>query len=146
MYWGILGLVITASSNWVAGRSGRYYKFDSSIRGLGWSIQNWTTNSVWDPIILMWFIRFFIKDNDLVNWFYVLFSNISMLGPVLLYWVSTALIIVGYAVDTFEYFDLDALLKLVAWIVISFVASYYQEAWIDEIQDLYSGDRFTFQE
>ena len=145
LYWGLLGLLISASGNWAAGRSGRSYAFDSSIRGIGWSIQDWTTNSVWDPIITLWIVRFFIKDNDLINWLFVLFSNISMLGPVLLYWVSTILIIVGYAVDGFEDFGTYGP-RLAAWILVTFIASYYQEAWIDEIQDLYKGDNFTFEE
>ena len=145
VYWGILGIVINFASSFVMGnRGGR--RFDSSIRGLGWSLQRWSIYSVWDPVLLFWFIRFFVKDNDVVNWLYVLFSNISMLGPVLIYWLSSLLILVGYAVDGFEFFGFNELWKWAFQVVVFFVASYYQEAWIDEIQDLYSGDNFTFEE
>ena len=108
-------------------------RFDNSIRGIGWSLMHWATNGIWGPVLFFWFIRIFIKDSELVNWLFVLFSNISMLGPVLIYWLSTVLIIVGYAVDGFKYMDLTSLFKLVVWIFASFLSSYYQEAWIDEI-------------
>lgn len=94
----------------------------------------------------MWFIRFFADENELVNWIYVLFSNFTMLGPVIVYWVSIVLILIGWAVDSFDLVDSDALLKWFTWIVLSFFASFYQVAWIDEVRTVYSGDRWTFED
>jgi hypothetical protein len=86
-----------------------------------------------------------MSDNETVNWLYVLFSNISMLGPALLYWLSWVLIPVGWLANT-DLMDTDAILRWLAWAVLAFIASFFQEAWIDEIQDLYNGDGFTFQD
>lgn len=80
----------------------------------------------------------------MVNWLYVLSSNVTMLGPILLYWVSILLIFVGWAVDWFKFLDVMGVIRLAMWIVFSFFMSYFQIAWIDEIQALYEGDRYTF--
>ena len=86
---------------------------------------NVMTNFIWDPIMILWFVRLFIKENETVNWLFVLFSNVSMMGPYLLYWVSILLIFVGYAIDLFALLDPIGIVKFVIWIMLSFAASYF---------------------
>lgn len=143
LYWGLLGIIISATSNWISGSG---WNFNTELRYIGWSLQKWTTNTLWGPVVLMWLIRFLVDDNETVNWLYVLTSNFTMLGPVLLYWISIIMIVVGWALDGFDYVDSDALIKWVAWVFLAFFGSFYQVAWINEVNKVYTGDNWTFSE
>ena len=66
-----------------------------------------------------------------------------MLGPILLYWLSIILIVIGWIDAGFSGLTGETYLRFALWILMSFVASWYQLAWIDEIRDLYSGDNWT---
>ncbi len=138
VYWGILGLAVEITGTMISG-SGWHFNWDLSA--IGWSIMKYSSLTFWSPSIIMWIIRLFVPNNETVNWLYVLTSNLTMLGPILLYWVSIIMIVVGWIADQSVTFE--AVLKWLAWIVLAFIASFYQIEWIGDIRDLYSGDLFT---
>lgn len=142
LYWGILGLFISSGANAIVG-GGYGWGFYWGIQSVGWSLMRWSTISVWTVPILMWIIRFFLPDNENVNWLYVMFSNFTLLGPILLYWLASILIVIGWIDASFDYNTTETYIRFALWILLSFVASWYQLAWIDSIRDLYSGDNWT---
>jgi len=122
LYWGLLGIALNVASNLIAGSG---WSFNWGIRSIGWSLMKYSTATAWGPVVLLWLIRFFIKDNDIVNWLYVLSSNFTMLGPIILDWLSALLIIVGWGVDSFNTVDVEVVLKWFAWIILAFLSSFY---------------------
>jgi len=101
---------------------------------------------MWGPVILLWILRFFLEDNETVNWLFVMTSNFTMLGPILLYWLATIMIMVGWVTDNDIMFTGRWVGKFFLWVLLTFVASFYQISWIDSIRDLYSGDSWVFEE
>lgn len=139
LYWGLLGIFIGVGANAIVG--GSYgWGFYWGIQSIGWSLMRWSTTTVWGPAILMWIIRFFVPDDENVNWLYVMFSNFTLLGPILLYWLASIFIIIGWIDLKFSGLGADQYIRFALWILLSFAASWYQLAWIDEIRGLYSGD------
>jgi len=71
-------------------------------------------------------------------------SNFTMLGPILLYWVATIMIMVGWISNHDVMFTNSWIGKFIMWVLMTFISSFYQISWIDEIRNLYSGDSWTF--
>lgn len=121
--------------------------WSTDLKYLGWGIASLSANLLWGPVFVLWGLRFLLEDNSTVNWLFVMFSNLSMLGPVLLYWLAAVLIPAGWILDSFgTTFNWKTLLKWMGYLAMSVVTSYYQEAWIENIRDLYLGDGWTFEE
>ena len=96
---------------------------------------------------MFWILRnFVVDDNEDVDWLFVLSSNLTMLGPVIIYWVSIVLIPVGWVLDGFDTINTDQFVRYAAWVILAFVSSVYQIAWIDNVRAVYNGDQFTFEE
>jgi hypothetical protein len=140
-HWGILSIAVQVASSIIAGGG---FSFETSISMLGWSIMKWSSVGVWFWVTIFWLGRFFVgEDNEDLNWLFVTSSNFTMLGPILLYWVSIVLIPIGWAVDGFDLVSTSSIIEWVAWIFVAIIASFYQVAWIDDIRTLYSGDNWT---
>ena len=103
LWWGILGILISGISGAIAGGDG--FALEGNLGALGWEIMNIFGSGLWGPSILLWIVRLFVKDNDNVNWLFVLFSNITLLGPILGYWVAVILIPIGWATDSSAYYS-----------------------------------------
>lgn len=73
-------------------------------------------------------------------------SNFTMLGPILLYWLATIMIMVGWVTDHDIMFTGRWVGKFFLWVLLTFISSFYQISWIDSIRDLYSGDSWVFEE
>ena len=137
LWWGILGILVSASSGAIAGGDG--FSMQGDLGALGWEFMNIFGSGLWGPSILLWIIRLFVRDNDNVNWLFVLLSNITLLGPVLGYWLAAILVPIGWATNT-DYYSTNALIRWLCWIVVAFFASFYQVAWIDDVRAVYTGD------
>lgn len=130
LYWGLLAIAVQVASSLLAGGG---LSFNTGISTIGWSLMKWTSAGVWFWVTVFWLGRLVLgEDNETINWLFVLTSNFSMLGPILLYWVSIVLIPVGWIADS-NFFDISSLLKWISWIFVAIVASFYQVAWIDDI-------------
>lgn len=144
LYWGLLGIGTSVAAGAITGGGGYWTLSYDGIGALGWQLMNLFSSGLWGPVILFWLIRFLVDDNDNVNWLYVLFSNLTMVGPILAYWISVVLIPIGWVVDGLDLVTASTVLKWTAWVFTAFVVSFYQVAWIDEVRAVYSGDRGTF--
>jgi hypothetical protein len=78
---------------------------------------------LWTPVLIIWVIRFIEETNPTINWLFVLFSNVSMLGPIFGYWLSILIIPIGWAAE--GSFTWEALTRLFCWIIVSFFASFF---------------------
>ena len=123
IYWGILGLSMMVISTSILGSNSLTISFD--IRDIGWEIMMWLSYTLWLPVVILWLLRIILNDNETVNWLFVLFSNLTMIGPILGYWVSLILIVVGWAVDSFSLVDMAAVINFIIWLFTAFVASWY---------------------
>ena len=120
-YWGLLGLTMITVSSVIAGSDG--FGFTLSISQIGWELMNIFSYVLWVPVIIFWIPRFFVNDNDTLNWLFVIFSNFTMTGPILGYWLSIILVPIGWIsnsiVSPLEIF------RWFLWIVVIFFASFY---------------------
>ena len=65
-----------------------------------------------------------------------------MLGPIIVYWVELALILVGWIFSGFKD-TLRVLLLFIELFVIYIFASIWQWRWIDGVREIYNGDQNT---
>ena len=137
LWWGILGILVSVASGAIAGGNG--FNFHWHFASLGWQLMNIFGSALWGPSILLWIIRLFVSDNENINWLFVLLSNVTLIGPILGYWLAVILVPIGWASDS-DYYSTEALIRWLCWIVVAFFASFYQVAWIDDVRAVYTGD------
>lgn len=111
-----------------------------TLNGIGWKVLKLTVNILIAPAALVAMLRtFFWPDVETVNWLTVLFANIALLGPLGLYWFGVIMIPIGFITG----FSVSALIKWLFIAVVSWAASVFQVAWIDNVRAIYTGSMFT---
>ena len=89
--------------------------------------------------MFFWSVRTFVQ-NDMIDYLYVLFSNLTLLGPIAGYWVTIFMVLIGWAIQKFQ-ITLTEGLALLFWVPISQVVGYMQMIWILKVRFAYSGPR-----
>ena len=108
-------------SSVIAGSDG--FGFTLSISQLGWELMNIFSYVLWVPVIIFWIPRFFVNGNDTLNWLFVIFSNFTMTGPILGYWLSIILVPIGWISNSLATpFDI---IRWLLWFVVVCIASFY---------------------
>ena len=119
------------------------YLFDFNLLSAGWSLMYTFNSFTWGWTVLFWLLRFIVDDNDNINWLYVLFSNLTMFGPLGFYWLSLLLIIAGWIIKVFDGFSAKQAFYLFEWFFTAVFASVLQWSWIDAVRAEYTGDNKT---
>jgi hypothetical protein len=98
----------------------------------------------WGWTFIFWFLeKFVMKENENVHWAMVFFSNLTLMGPIMIYWITAALIAIGWVVGLFTAFSLWGTAKMIIWFALIIAASTLQWQWIDIIRASYTGDKGT---
>ena len=117
--------------------------FNFKVGSLGYSLYYVFTNFTWGWTVFFWVVKLIVKDNENVDWAFVLFSNLTMLGPLGVYWVSLILILLGWVLTGFKGFGLKTIAYLLEYFFTVVIVSTVQWAWIEDIRSIYGGDRNT---
>ena len=102
----------------------------------------WYNSLTWGPNILFWILHLIFKSSDTITYLFVTFANLTLLGPIIMYWVTLALALLSWIFSGFSNVLISLLLFLELAIVYIF-ASYFQWQWIDEVRAIYTGDKNT---
>ena len=146
--WGVLGILMIIMSNATA--HGSYNIIDAvsnfELAWFGWSLMYTFNSFTWGFTVLFWLLNLLVKDNETLLWLQVLFSNLTMFGPLGIYWLSLITILLGWVIDLFDLIGAKDIAKLVAWFFTAIVASFFQFKWIGEVRAIYPGDKSTFED
>ena len=124
-----------------AGGAGRGFFSFKSFTTMGWDLVSFFVSLTWFPSFFFWICALIAQNkNDTLNYLYVLFSNLTMLGPSGLYWASILFIIVGWACDKFAYVGTYDAVFFGFYVVITQIAGLMQVTWIKQVQKVYQGN------
>ena len=102
----------------------------------------WYNSLTWGPNILFWILHLIFKSSDTITYLFVTFSNLTLLGPIIMYWVTLALVLLSWIFSGFSS-TLTMLLLFLELAIVYLFASYFQWQWIDEVRAIYTGDKNT---
>jgi hypothetical protein len=142
LWWGIVGWLVQFFTSYTYSGAGGWGGYNS-ISWNGWRLMTFFSYTLWGPNLLFWLIRFFVQDNEMVNWLFVLTGNLTMLGPIFGYWLSALLILVGWIVSAGDGVGVGGVISFTFYLMLAFILSFYQVAWIDTVRGVYSGDMNT---
>ena len=128
LYWGGLGIFLSVmgslSFTQVGVSAGGF-----GLASLGWTLMWWYNNLTWGPNFLFWLIHIIVPKNVQITYLFVLFSNLTLLGPIIMYWLILVLVLVAFAVNG----GANALWTIICFFELLFtylVVSIFQFAWI----------------
>ncbi len=136
-----MGILIYAIATQVGlGGGGGFGSF--SLSSLGWTIMWWYNTLTWGPNILFWILHMIFRKSETIAYYFVTFSNLTMLGPIIVYWATLALVLLSWILSGFASV-LKSLLYFFELLILYIFASYFQWQWIDEVRAIYTGDKNT---
>ena len=102
----------------------------------------WYNSLTWGPNILFWILHLIFKSSDTITYLFVTFANLTLFGPIIMYWVTLALVLLSWIFSGFSS-TLTMLLLFLELAIVYLFASYFQWQWIDEVRAIYTGDKNT---
>jgi len=83
------------------------------------------------------------KENETFSYYFVTFSNLTMLGPIMIWWVTLALAMIGWIIGGLNN-AIWAIIYFLEILIVYVVGSYFMWAFIPGVRALYTGDKDTF--
>ena len=120
----------------------QFWSVYKDVDALGWALTTTFVGITFGWIFLSSVIMVMLPEQENILRFYVTMSNVSMLGPLGLYWITLLMIMIGWGIGLAnDGFSLRGFLYLVLWFVTCVAGSVLQWAWIDDVRALYDGDK-----
>jgi len=143
LYWGLMALVLWFCSGQVGALGGGGLT-TWTLSSIGWNLLFIYNSLAWTPNFIFWLLHMIKKDSESFTYYFVLFSNLTLLGPIFIWWLTLALAIISWIIGGLGNL-VWSIVYLIEIFVVYVIGAYFMHAYIGGVRALYKGDKDTLQ-